>query len=64
MHFITVTIDLHSLDDPLQSAYKPGNSTETALLKVTNDILIEHNANREVFLISLDLPAAFDTTSH
>ena len=32
-------LTLHSLLDKFQSAYKPGFSTETALIKITNDIL-------------------------
>ena len=39
--------------DPLRSAYKKGHSTETALLKVQNDILID---NKNVaMLVKLDL---------
>ena len=61
---LTSHIVNHSLDEPLQSAYKPGHSTETALLKVTNDILLALDEKRDVFLVLLDLSAAFDTVNH
>ena len=48
----------------LQSAYKAGHSTETALLKVNTDILSAINNNEVVCLVLLDLSAAFDTISH
>ena len=48
----------------LQSAYKAGHSTETALLKVKADILSAINNNEVVCLVLLDLSAAFDTISH
>ena len=57
-------ISSNSLDEPLQSAYKPGHSTETALLKVTNDILCALDTKQDVFLVLLDLSAAFDTVNH
>ena len=57
-------IALNHLGDSLQSAYKPVHSTETVLLKVKSD-LMQHLSNRQgVFLVLLDLSAAFDTVNH
>ncbi|XP_068713603.1 uncharacterized protein [Montipora foliosa] len=53
--------DLHSV---FQSAYKPNHSTETALLKVKNDILMNMNDQHVTLLVLLDLSAAFDTVHH
>ena len=39
----------------LQSAYRPKHSIETALLKVTNDILLKRNDQRVTLLLLLDL---------
>ena len=50
--------------DPYQLAYRAQHSTETALLKVQNDILCEIDAKRVVFIILLDLSAALDTVDH
>ena len=49
-----------------QSAYKQLHSTETALLKVFNDIFIDIDRNRTVIfkLLLLDLSTAFDTVDH
>lgn len=54
----------HDLYSPLQSAYRKNHSTETALLKVTNDILMKMNSQHAVLLVLLDLSAAFDTGDH
>ncbi len=40
------------------------HSTETALLKVRNDILMEMDNRNIVMLVLLDLSAAFDTIDH
>ena len=54
----------HGLDEPFQSAYRTGHSTETAILRVQNDILRAIDGGHCVFLVLLDLSAAFDTVSH
>ena len=61
-----LTHHLHNnnLLEPLQSAYKPQHSTETALIKVQNDILLALDKNKCVILLLLDLSAAFDTVDH
>ena len=50
--------------DPFQSAYKKYHSTETALLKVQNDILRDIDKKKVALLLLLDLSAAFDTIDH
>ena len=54
----------NDLLEPMQSAYKPCHSTETALLKAQNDILIDLDKDKGVFLALLDLSAAFDTVDY
>ena len=52
------------LSNPLQSAYRKHHSTESALLKVHNDIIISMDQGEVTSLTLLDLSAAFDTIDH
>lgn len=49
--------------DIFQSGFRAFHSTETALLKVTNDILCSLDFGDGVILILLELSAAFDSRS-
>ena len=55
---------VHGLMEKFQSAYKAGHSTETALLRVKNDLLMAVDGRKAVVLVLLDLSAAFDTVDH
>ena len=56
--------DLISIDETFQSAYKNFHSTETALVRVQNDILCAIDNNESVILLLLDFSAAFETMDH
>ena len=47
-----------------QSAYRKYHSTETALLRIHNDLLLGINQQKVSALVLLDLSAAFDTIDH
>ena len=54
----------HNLYDPLQSAYRAKHATETAIIKLNNDIIGGIDEGKCTILASLDLSAAFDTVDH
>ena len=62
-HLSTYMIE-NNLTEPMQSAYRPGHSTETALLHVHYNILRAVDEQKAVALVLLDLSAAFDTIVH
>ena len=76
LHFISKTIekcvakqliqylDINDLGETYQSAYKRNHSTETALIRVHNDIAMAIDQHNSVILVLLDLSAAFDTVDH
>ena len=61
---VSVHNDSFNLNCKFQSAYRSGHSTETALLRVKNDIIYALDSRRAVFLVLLDMSAAFDTVDH
>ena len=50
--------------NPLQSAYRKYHSTETALLKILDDLNKIVDSRHSAVLVGLDLSAAFDTIEH
>ena len=57
-------LETHNLLEPFLSAYRKCHSTETALLRVVNDLLQASDDGHGSFLSMLDLSAAFDTIDH
>ena len=54
----------HNLYNTCPSAYRPGHSTETALLKVVNDLFLSLIKGNISILALLDFSSAFDTIDH
>lgn len=54
----------NDLNEKFQSAYRKNHSTETALLRINNDLLQSMDKRQCCFLVLLDLSAAFDTVNH
>lgn len=57
-------LDANSLRDTLQSKYWTRRSTDTALMKVHNDIVTPQDQQSSAVLILLDFSAAFDVIDH
>ena len=57
-------LNSHNLYNTCQSAYRPGHSTETAILKVVNDLFLSLNKGNISVLALLDFSSAFDTIDH
>ena len=57
-------INSNNLDNPRQSAYKSGPSTETALLHIKNETHLLLSWDEPTALVLLDLSAAFATNDH
>lgn len=57
-------IKQNNLHNKFQSAYKSNHSTETALLRVQNDLCQAVDHSGAALLVLLDLSAAFDTLDH
>ena len=55
---------VNNLQEPFQSAYRMNHSTETAMLRVQNDIIRALGDNKVVLFVLIDLSAAFDTVNH
>ena len=55
---------LHAPLPDCQSAYRQHHSTETALVKIHSDIMLNMDRQKCTLLVLLDLSAAFDTVEH
>ena len=57
-------VSANNLYPSLLSSYRKGHSTETALLKIVHDILLNMKEEHVTPLVLLDLSATFDTIDH
>ena len=61
---LDVFLHENNVHDKFQSGFRKGHSTETALIKVVNDLRVNMDHKNISILILLDLSAAFDTVDH
>ena len=61
---LTSHIQDNNLLDTLQSGFRHGHSTETAILQIVDDALRTLDSGNSCLLVLLDLSSAFDTVNH
>ena len=61
---VSAYLNSHNLNNICQSAYRPGHSTKTALLKVVNDLFLSLNKGNISILDLPDFSSAFDIIDH
>lgn len=57
-------LEKNAIFEKFQSGFRSRHSTESALLKIHNDILLSADNKTPMILVLLDLTAAFDTVDH
>ena len=61
---LTAHLEKNNLLARFQSGFRRSHSTETAVVRITNDILSSNDSGKVTALVLLDLSAAFDTIDH
>ena len=61
---LTSYVEDNNLCELFQSVFRRNHSTETALIRVNNEIAMAIDKGHSVILVLLDLSAAFDTVDH
>ena len=61
---LSMHLNINNLYPVYQSAYRPYHSCETALTKITDDIIADLSPTTYIMMALLDFSAAFDTVDH